>query len=254
MSTSALATANHYYRLFTSPWRKLPDFIIVGAQKAGTSSLFYYLSQHPELRVATQKEIHYYNYYRLRGKNLNWYRSFFPLMLSSRKTGEASPYYLFDAAVPQRIKQDMPDVKLIMLLRNPIDRAYSAYNMNARRARDRFPTFEQAIANQDMSQEASCVYLWRGLYAQHIRHWLRHFPHDQLLFIKSEDFFADPRNTLQKVYEFLGIVEAYPSNTRPQEVGSYSDLHPDTRKRLQAYYAKPNRELTRLLGETFSWQ
>lgn len=250
----ARTTAGRLLRVLTARWRKLPDFIIIGAQKAGTSSLFYYLSQHPDLALAAQKEIHYYNYYREKGKGLNWYKSFFPSVFSDKQTGEASPYYLFDAAVPQRIKQDVPGVKLIVLLRNPIDRAYSAYSMNARRAANPFPTFEQAIANEDMSQEASRVYLWRGLYAQHLKHWLEHFKPEQLLVIKSEDFFTDPKTTLKAVYEFLGIAEIYPRNTRPQEVGRYEELAPGTRKSLQEYYAEPNRRLARMLGPQFRWQ
>jgi len=247
------ASIDIWLRRLTAPLRKLPDFIIIGAQKAGTSSLFYYLSQHPQLRLAIQKEIHYYNYYCLNGKNKNWYRSFFPLRSSELLTGEASPYYLFDPGAPEKIKKDIPNVKLIALLRDPVDRAYSAYSMNARRASGSFPTFEQAIANEDMSHEASQVYLWRGLYAQHIRPWLAHFPREQLLFIKAEDFFRRPKESLKEVYEFLDIKEVYPETLKPQEVGSYSELSPQTRAELQHYYKGPNTELAELIGPDFNW-
>jgi hypothetical protein len=234
----------------------MPDFIIIGAQKAGTSSLYFYLSQHPGIRVSAIKEIHYYNYYTLRGKRLGWYKSFFPLKLTSmhQVTGEASPYYLFDENVPPRIKKDLPDVKLIVLLRNPIDRAYSAYNMNKRREnRGDFPTFEEAIANEDMSSEQSVLYLFRGRYADQIKHWLRHFSRDQFLFIKSEEFFQDPKNSLSEVYDFLGVEKVYPHNLQAQEVGSYTDLSVETRRRIEAYFKQPNADLVALLGGRYRW-
>jgi hypothetical protein len=234
----------------------MPDFIIIGAQKAGTSSLYFYLSQHPSIKVSAIKEIHYYNYYALRGKGLGWYKSFFPLKLTSRHqvTGEASPYYLFDEAVPARIKKDLPNVKLIALLRNPIDRAYSAYNMNKRRQdRKDFPTFEEAINNEDMSSEQSALYLSRGRYADHIKHWFYHFRRDQFLFIKSEEFFRDPKNSLDEVYDFLGVEKIYPEDTQSQEVGSYTDLSADIRDRIGAYFKQPNDDLVALLGDRYRW-
>ncbi len=252
---SRLAVASVYRRL-TSRWRRMPDFIIIGAQKAGTSSLYFYLSQHPSIRVSAIKEIHYYNYYTLRGKGLGWYKSFFPLSLFSRHqlTGEASPYYLFDETVPPRIKKDLRDVKLIALLRDPIDRAYSAYSMNKRREDRRdFPTFEEAIANDDMSSEQSSLYLYRGRYADHIKHWLRHFNRDQFLFIKSEEFFQDPKQSLDEVYEFLGVEKIYPHNTQAQEVGRYTNLSADTRKRVAAYFKQPNDDLVAILGNRYRW-
>ncbi len=234
----------------------MPDFIIIGAQKAGTSSLYFYLSQHPGITVSATKEIHYYNYYALRGKGLGWYRSFFPLMLSSKHqvTGEASPYYLFDENVPPRIKKDIPDVKLIALLRNPIDRAYSAYNMNKRQEnRKDFPTFEEAISNEDMSSEQSVLYLFRGRYADHIKNWHRHFNRDQFLFIKSEEFFQNPKKTLGEVYEFLGVERIYPDNIQAQEVGNYTDLSAETRHRIEAYFKQANDDLVALLGGRYRW-
>ncbi len=234
----------------------MPNFIIIGAQKAGTSSLYFYLSQHPNIRVSATKEIHYYNYYEPQGRGLGWYKSFFPLKLTSRNqiTGEASPYYLFDENVPPRIKRDLPDVKLIALLRNPIDRAYSAYSMNKRQENMKdFPTFEGAIANNDMSSEQSVLYLFRGRYADHIRHWLRYFNRDQFLFIKSEEFFQDPKKSLREVYDFLGVEKVYPHNIQAQEVGSYTDLSPKTRHSIEAYFKQPNDDLVALLGDRYRW-
>ncbi len=245
------------YRLATCRWRRMPDFIITGAQKAGTSSLFFYLAQHPDLKLAVDKELHYYNYYNRMGRDQNWYRSFFPLAATSKGklTGEASPYYLFAEHAAKALKHDLPDIKLIALLRNPIDRAYSAYQMNKRNNQSpNFPSsFEQAINNENFHDEASILYLMRGHYAQHIKNWLKYFDREQFLFIKSEKFFADPHNTLKQCYDFLGVETIYPDNLSPQVVGHYSEISPELRLRLDEYFKDHNRELVNLLGEEFSW-
>ena len=247
----------YYYRRLTSPWRRLPDFIIIGAQKSGTSSLYYYLSQHPRLKMSVEKEIHYYNYYLQHGKGLGWYKSFFPLRLRShgKKTGEASPNYLYSEKAPAELKKDLADVKLLVLLRNPIERAYSEYNMHVRQLKRKdFPaSFEEALSNDNLSLEGSRLYLIRGLYAERIKNWLKYFNRDQFLFIKSEDFFKDPKKTLNDVYEFLEIEKTYPTNLKPQQVGSYSELSTETRAGLDNYFEKSNQELVELLGDRFRW-
>lgn len=250
------STLKYYYRRLTSSLRRLPEFIIIGAQKSGTSSLYYYLSQHPSLKLSVEKEIHYYNYYQQRGKDINWYKSFFPLRIKSinKKTGEASPYYLFDENAAERLKRDIPDIKLIALLRNPIDRAYSAYNMNVTQGNhEHLQSFEQAIANTDLSMEASQVYLLRGQYANHIKNWLKYFNRDQFLFIKSEELFKNPKSILKKVYKFLEIEEIYPNNLNAKEVGSYTELSAQTRAQLENHFKRHNQELVQLLGDEFRW-
>src|SRR5437016_5579333 len=102
-----------------------PHFIIIGAQRCGTTSLFEYLARHPSFSLPSQKELHFFDYQYHNGAD--WYRKQFPLLLGGVITGEASPYYLLHPHVPRRIRDWNPDVKLIVLLRNPVDRAYSHY-------------------------------------------------------------------------------------------------------------------------------
>lgn len=239
-------------RKATSRWRKLPDFIIIGAQKSGTSSLFYYLNQHPSLDLSTQKEIHYFDLNRHRG--LNWYKSFFPLKTSKKRTGEASPYYLFSKTAPRELSKVKPDIKLIVLIRNPIDRAYSQYQMTAKQVNDpNYPRFEEVIAPGN-EMEARRNFLSRGLYALHIKNWFECFERGQFLFIKSEDFFADPKEALGELYKWLGVDEIYPRDLKARQVGSYSELSPQIRTALEDYYRAPNRELIGILGDRFRWQ
>ncbi len=114
------------YRRLTSGSRRLPDFIILGAQRAGTSSLYYYLSQHPQILPAVRKELHFFDDHYRRG--LGWYRSQFPTRgARGTITGEATPYYLSHPHAPARIQRLLPQARLIVLLRNPVERAISHY-------------------------------------------------------------------------------------------------------------------------------
>src|SRR5690606_33886153 len=139
-----------YYRILTWKKRALPDFIIVGAQKAGTTSLFHYLSEHPQIISPYKKEVHYFD-----GglnpeidtfkKGEKWYRSNFPRKPKSKsiKTFEASPLYLFNPLAPQRIKDLLPNVKLIILLRDPVERAISQYHHENKKTKwDNMPILE----------------------------------------------------------------------------------------------------------------
>jgi len=130
----------------------LPDFIIIGGQKCGTTSLFHYLREHPRVRAPTRKETHYFTTH-FASQRLAWYRSLFPTLLhrlvdSRIRTFEASPGYLYNPYAADRIKNLLPNVKLIVSLRNPVDRAYSHYHHSVRIGKETLP-FEQAIFKED---------------------------------------------------------------------------------------------------------
>src|SRR5260221_5257590 len=137
--------------------RLLPDFIIIGAAKAGTTSLYGWLSGHPYVSPASTKEVHFFDYNFFRGKD--WYRTHFPLERDRAAfaqehgrpflTGEASPSYVSHYWAPRRIAAMLPDVKLIMLLRNPVDRAYSQFRMSQREGEEPLESFEEALAQED---------------------------------------------------------------------------------------------------------
>lgn len=255
--------ATFAYRMATSRWRKLPDFIIIGAQKGGTTSLFYYLNQHAELALAKRKEVYFFNLNYEKG--LSWYKSFFPFRNNKKITGEATPSYLFYPKTAKRIKSELPHVKLIVLLRNPIDRAYSGYAMGLKRNTEQSNTFEAAIEKElaalekhnepnDYTYERhNQFYLERGKYCSQLLPWLKQFNRTQFLFIKSENFFRDPKNELIKVYDFLGISAVFPNDLSQRNPGKYDKISPDTVKRLEDYFKKENQQLVDLLGEEFYW-
>lgn len=258
------------YRIVTSPWRRFPDFIILGVQKGGTSSLFSYLSQHPDIVPSKTKEVHFFdkNYY----KGLYWYRSFFPLSFLNRKkiTGEATPYYIFHPRVPERVQKDLFKAKLIILLRDPVYRAYSHYQMTREEGLEPLESFEEAIKEEEnrlagenrkiMSfssynsyNHLNFSYLSRGNYFDQIQNWLEYFPKEQLLFIKSECFYSNPKEELLKIYRFLGVKDIFPADFSQKNAGSYTPLKEETLKLLKTYYSAKNKKLIKLLGKEFTW-
>lgn len=265
-----------------SGWGVIPDFIIVGAQRCGTSSLYEYLTGHPHILPALRKEVHYFdiNF----DKGVNWYQSFLPLtsfsirraMKSSKGqsylTGEATPYYLFHPHAARRIAETTPHSKLIFLLRNPVDRAYSHFLHATRRGHESLP-FEEAIAREEerigleeakMLQDKSYEsfdhqwfsYLHRGIYYQQIERYLSYFGKEQILVILSEEFFESPGNILEQALAFLGVHDVrwkpqiFP---REQFYGPYSPIKPATRRDLIDYFKPYNQRLANLLGLKLDW-
>jgi hypothetical protein len=265
------------YRWITNPWRSLPDFIIVGTQKGGTSSLYASLCLHPQIRPVIEKELHFFDLQFHRGKS--WYQAQFPLRSSRLHSfgvkhppaisGEASPYYLFHPHVPKRILTLIPQAKIIILLRNPIDRAYSHYHHNVRKQRESL-SFEEAIRQEpsrlhhefDRMMQDDCYlshahqhfsYLARGIYIEQIRRFEAVFPKNQMLILQSECLFARPEQTYQDVIAFLGVDAWSPKRFKPRNVNSYSQIAPSTREQLRDHFEPHNQLLYDHLGRDFGW-
>ncbi len=254
-------------RLLSGPARRLPDFIIVGAQKCGTTALYAYLEQHPDVASALTKEIHFFdnNYHR----GLSWYRAHFPpRMFRRRTTGEASPSYLVHPLAPSRIRATVPDVRLIVLLRNPADRAYSHFHHNARKGRER-RTFDEAVTREaerlrdnvdhvlgDVDYFVTHYqfsYLLRGIYASQLERWMKHFPPERLLILENRDLLEDPQPTFHRTLEFLGLRRWDPEYRIHHHYG-YDAITPETRERLLGFFEPFNRQLYEMLGRDFGWE
>jgi hypothetical protein len=254
-----------------------PSFVIIGAQKAGTTSLYHILCQHPCIKAADRKEINYFNKnYHL---GLGWYESKFPLALAGAVetqlrgkpviTGEASPYYMFHPRTAPRLAATLPEARLIVLLRNPVDRAYSQYHHASRKNRETL-SFEEAIAREPerLAGEAEKLlqddryfsfdhryhsYLSRGIYVDQIQAFRRFFDEKQFLILKSEDFFSNTVDILRQTFEFLGVDNWVPPDLKPMNTGHYSQIKPETRERLRDYFAPHNKRLYEYLGRDFGW-
>lgn len=262
-----------YFKTFaqwTAPWRKLPEFVIIGAQKGGTSSLFKYLEPHPELEMSFRKQVHFFD--KLHHKGINYYKSNFPLKAFGKETlsGEATPYYIFHPAVPKRIHQVLPDAKLILLVRNPVDRAFSHYNMKVQQGWEDIPTFEEAMEKEPERLQAeydkmeqnpryyskklrNFSYLARGRYSEQLERWLEYYPIEQIRVYQSERFFEQPQEVLREIYEFIGVSDFIPDNLKVHNQRHYEAMSPETREKLRQYYQPYNERLYELIGKRFDW-
>jgi hypothetical protein len=257
------------YRRATSSLRGLPNFILIGAPRCGTTSLYEHLSMHADVIPAFRKEIHFFDVHYDRG--VGWYRAYFPLISRLRTkmiTGEATPNYLSDRRVPSRIRDTVPDVKLVVLLRNPVDRAYSAWQLKVSEGVEPL-SFADAIENEDDRVAADIsrfgsiegaggralryAYLGKGRYSEHLERWLGIFPKEQILVCKSEDIFAGDRGILLKLYSFLGVTSSAIPLPRINVSANDRPLDPAMRRLLADYFVPHNQRLHALLGSDFDW-
>jgi Sulfotransferase domain len=260
------------YRLLTAPLRGLPAALIIGAQRSGTTSLFNYLVQHPDVLPPLGKEIHYFDFHYARG--VRYYRGRFPYSHRLRRcalTLDATPYYLMHPLVPERAAQLLPGVKLIAVLRNPVDRALSHYQHEVRGGRESL-SFAAALdqeaqrlaGEEERLRNEPHYYSWnhhryaytgRGLYLQQLRRWLQYFPRSQMLILQSERLFRDPYATTSMTHRFLGLQDhrlKHYDDTYQQ--GHYARaMAPELKAKLTSYFEPFNRELFQFLGEEFDW-
>jgi hypothetical protein len=245
-----------------------PDYIIIGAQKGGTSSLHKYLGQHPYIIPSFKKEVHFFDKSFHKGKS--WYKSHFPIFKRLRKklSGEASPYYIFHPLVPERIYSIIPNVKLILILRNPIDRAYSHYNMEYNRGDEknsfkevikleerRLKNEEHKIRKGQYSWEHQChSYLARGKYVEQLENWLKFFRKKQILIITSEDLFLNPQKECSKLFKFLGLPDYKLNSIENAFKGEYNKkIETSMQNFLNKYFEPYNKKLYMLLDRNFKW-
>lgn len=251
--------------------RVLPDFLIIGAQKAGTTSLYGYLAQFPDVREATTKEVHFFDHNFDRGER--WYRGHFPAGSRRRDwlTGEATPFYLLHPAAPSRVEGVLHDVRLVALLRNPVTRSYSHFQHSRARGVEPLEDFEQALVRESERTDApwralmtdgarqpaveTFSYVRRSLYAPQLQRWLDVFPRDSLLLLTAEELFADPADVLRRTRTHLGLppLDA-PVNFQIRNARSYPELPFRVREQLGARFADDVAAVERLLGRPTGWR
>ncbi|MHA6483024.1 sulfotransferase domain-containing protein [Paenibacillus sp. strain BS8-2] len=246
-----------------------PAFLIIGTQKGGTTSLYHDLIIHPQIKSAAVKEVHFFDIQYHFG--FDWYKNNFPPDLSADQiTGEASPYYLFHPQTPRRVREWLPEIKLIVILRNPIQRAFSHYQMMVRRGIEplSFPDalraessriedeYNRMIKEPRFSSEncANYSYLKRGLYAEQLERWFKYFAKNQILVMSSEAWFHNPKENYKTVLQFLNLPMYDPDVYASLNTGGYDQAIPDeTLEWLRNYYAKPNQQLFDLIGQNYNW-
>jgi len=263
------------YNRISARERTLPNFIIVGAMKAGTTSLSSYLSKHPQVIPSITKEIHFFDGGKnpqvdIFAKGEKWYRAHFPKkneIKFNTKVFEATPAYLFNPDSPKRILKTIPNVKIIILLRNPTERAISHYLHGARRNWDPLPCYKalQAeeerlkpiIAAQDYKSRAFIEYSYksRGLYLEQIKRYLEYFPREQMLILNSNDLFTQTENALKRVFDFVEIDSTFKVEdlTIPNSAPNKKKFEPAVYDYLNDYFKPHNEALFEFMGEDYGW-
>jgi len=259
---------NNFLELSTSKLRTAPSFFILGAQKSGTSSLFQFLVENDFVARNKQKEIYYFNNINNFERGQKWYLSHFKL-LGKKPTCDATANYFESKEAPNRLKSTFPNAKCVVLLRNPIDRAYSHYKMAVKYGFESL-SFSEALKIEDdrLAYEREKLksnrhryvyqrlgYRTKGLYADQLKIWKRTFTNDdQLLVVKSENLFENPTNTCNKILNFLELDSPITASLKKINYSeSTEELSPDLRQELAAFYAPHNQELYNVVGENYNW-
>ena len=256
----------------TAPLRMDPDFLMIGASRAGTTTLFHALSQHPQVvRPLMHKGVRYFDLNYDRGPR--WYRGHFPLDVLHRdgKLFEASGYYLYHPLVPARMAATLPRVKMIAMLRDPVERAYSGWKHESARGFETLP-LKEALAAEDERLAAALADLdadsnaqphslrhhshrSRGEYATQLKRYYSHFSPYQVHVVISEEFFAEPDREFARVLDFLGLPAFTPPGGFPKENARPSaSLPADIRAELAEHFAPHITELESLLGRELPWR
>jgi hypothetical protein len=262
----------------SSPARMLPGLVIVGAQRCGTTTLYSALSEHPALLHAARKEVHYFDLAYERG--LAWYRAHFPLMARARwierTTGispiafEASPYYMFHPLACERIARDLPGVKLLVLIRDPVERAHSAYAHEVALGYDDVP-FEAALELEDIRLQGEVerilndpqyvshshqhhAYRARGQYIEQLERLEMLFGRERIHVIDSGDFFQQPGRTYDAALEFLELPRRDYPPLEAQNVQPRRPMPESVRSALEKHFEPFDARLAKWLGRDPSWR
>ncbi|KAF7199389.1 heparan sulfate (glucosamine) 3-O-sulfotransferase 3-like [Nothobranchius furzeri] len=256
--------------------RKLPQALIIGVKKGGTRALLEFLRLHPDIR-ALGSEPHFFDRHYARG--LNWYRSMMPKALEGQIVMEKTPRYFVTVDTPQRVHSMSPDVKLIVVVRDPVTRAISDYTQIISKAPN-IPSFESLAFKNHTTGLIDSLWspLWIGLYAQHMEHWLACFPRTQIHLVSGERLILDPAGELGKVQDFLGLqrivtdkhfyfnkTKGFPclkkpeGSSKPHCLGktkgrAHVSINPKVVLRLRQFYKPHNQRFYQMVGQDFGWK
>jgi len=249
-----------------------PDFIVIGAQKAGTSALFNILNQHPQIIPPLHKELHYFDNWSIKYGNKNAYHKLFPMpheLFKNKITYEVSPSYLNHPCAAERMFYYNPSIKLITILRNPISRAVSAYNFYKKfqsstqkrlkelaEYRPMLQAFEDELKQIDKINwfNDKRSYLKRGIYHEQLIKYLTLFEKDQILIISYDEYCESFDTTLKRICVFLNIDQRFQFKNEIAYPTKYSEeISIDLKESLEHFFKPHNEKLFRMLDMRFSW-
>jgi len=254
-----------------------PTYLIIGAAKCGTSSLHEYLMQHPCVGRVLTKQLHFFDRYYDRG--IEWYKVCLPfvwkklyvekILKKNFATGEATAHYINHPLAPKRVLNILPNVKIIVMMRNPIDRAYSHYQMEHNNNNENL-SFEEAFSEEPNRIKGEIeklekdetyssknyphrAYISGSKYAEQLKKWFDYFPREQFHFVKTEDFNNNPSKVYNDVLKFLNLPKFELAEYKKFRERKYEKMNPETRKKLSEFFKPYNEELYSLAGIDFKW-
>ncbi|XP_071318808.1 heparan sulfate (glucosamine) 3-O-sulfotransferase 3-like [Trachinotus anak] len=256
--------------------RRLPRALIIGVKKGGTRALLEFLRLHPDVR-ALGHEPHFFDRHYARG--LDWYRSMMPKALDGQIVMEKTPRYFVTMETPERVHSMSQDVKLIVVVRDPVTRAISDYTQIISKTPN-IPPFESLVFKNHSTGQIDSLWspLWIGLYAQHLERWLAWFPRTQIHLVSGERLISDPAGELGKVQDFLGLqriitdkhfyfnkTKGFPclkkpeGSSKPHCLGktkgrTHASIDPEVMQRLRDFYKPHNQRFYQMVGQDFGWQ
>lgn len=261
----------------TSGWRVLPGFVVVGGQRCGTTSIFKGLADHPQvMRPPVEKGTDFFSMHYDRGPQ--WYRGNFPLGVSAnlarreyrpRVAFEACTYYMFHPFAIERMARDLPDVKIVAMLRDPVERAYSAYKHEFARGYDTEPDFMRALQLEDERLDGADQrlrdpaaesfahrhhsYRRRGQFAEQLARVFEHYPRERVHVMESEAFFADPASEYRALIDFLGLQQWQPDSFEAHNARPSRPMPSDAQEYLSTHFRPLDAELSDVLGRAPFW-
>ncbi len=278
---SKKSSYKRFYRLFvqrhffgiTSPFRVLPDFFVIGAGRTGTTSLYYYLDQHPSISRSAYDELGFFDVNFHLG--LHWYRSLFPSIFTKYRvksktnffmTYDVTPSYIRRPWNADRIKKIFPNTKLIAVLRNPVDRSFSHYKLLSKTL-ENVGTFEEIIKedmeniskwddlkdNNYFATKVEKSILARSFYAEQLSIWFKLFQKDQIMIIPSEKLSSETRNVMNNIFDFLNLPKFDIPNIEKVNVSPHSEMNSNTRKLLIDFFKPYNQKLRQFSELDFGW-
>jgi hypothetical protein len=259
LSASPTGVAMYISLMFRTKRRKIErlDFILAGAQKSGTTALHYFLSRHPDICMGDQQEIHFFDNDAMfvSGPNYEELHKHYPPMAPSIIAGDCTPSYMYHEPAMQRIWNYNPKIKLLILLRNPVERAFAHWNMQRYRGREPLDFFdaireeETRIAGAPPIEARRFAYLERGFYGRQLDRVFKFFPREQMKVVKFEDFKAHQRQTLASICSFLGRKPLRSLRNKDRNVVPYERaINWEERVFLYNLFAEDISKLEQLLG------
>jgi len=245
--------------MFRTKRRKIDrlDFILAGAQKSGTTALHYFLSRHPDIAMGDQQEIHFFDDDALFVSEPDYEQlhKHYPLLAPSTLAGDCTPSYIYHEPAAERIWKYNPEIKLLIILRNPVDRAFAHWNMQRYRGREPLDFFDAVreektrVAGAPAAEARRFAYVNRGFYGQQLARLFNFFPREQVKVVKFEEFKEKQRETLNSIFSFLGLEPLRSLRSKDRNVVPYERaMNWEERVFLYNLFAQDIANVERMLG------